>query len=276
MPVPLRKLWFAPWIMLLTFASMSHAEHYDVYLLAGQSNMDGRGSASDLTEADQLPFVNAIIFYRNAKQTSQTWCPLSTGFSVPPKFKGDLPSSTFGPEIGFTRILMEHSPEQKIALIKGSQGGTSLKEDWKPGTKGDLRSQGPQYADFIETIAMATEQLSRQGDSWALRGLLWHQGESDSKSSQADYQRRLTEFIRRLREDLDHAELPIVVGEVYDNGNRDSVRAATRVVAADDPTVGLVSSDGTKTWDPGTHFDARSQLLLGKRYASAMLMLQSE
>ena len=38
--------------------------------------------------------------------------------------------------------------------------------------------------------------------------------------------------------------------------------------------VGLVTAKGLSTWDAGTHFDAKSQLILGERYAGAILKLQ--
>ena len=255
---------------ILALQSMCIADEYDVYLLAGQSNMDGRGAMSDLADDQKKPFDNAIIFYRNASRSTDAWRPLAPGFSVPPKYKGELPSPTFGPEIGFAHSMLKKHPKQKLALIKGSKGGTNLRADWKPGVKGDPQSQGPQYRDFMETIQVAKQQLRDQGHQFKIRGLLWHQGESDSKSSTKVYKRRLKELINRIRQDVDLPELPIVVGEVFDNGKRDSVRAAIQAVAEESPTVGLVSSEDTSTSDPGTHFDTKSQLLLGERYASAM------
>ena len=108
-----------------------------------------------------------------------------------------------------------------------------------------------------------------------IRGLLWHQGESDSKASAEKHRQRLEQFAARLREDLGAPALPIVVGEVFDNGKRDSVRAALRAFSEADPLSGLVLSEGLTTWDPGTHFDAASQLVLGQRYAEAILKLQT-
>ncbi|MFG0263916.1 MAG: sulfatase-like hydrolase/transferase [Rhodopirellula sp. JB055] len=255
---------------LIAFHAVSAAEEYDVYLLAGQSNMDGRGLVSKLTEEQQQAFDDAIIFYRNLPHSSEGWQPLAPGFSMPPGYKGELPSPKFGPEIGFARSMLQANPDRKLALIKGSKGGSSLRVDWNPGVQWDPSSQGQRYRDFIETIRMATKELVQRGDTFAIRGLLWHQGESDSKSSTEVYQRRLEELIDRIREDVGVPELPVVVGEVFDNGKRDSVRAAIQAVAAGSSTVGLVSSDGTQTWDPGTHFDAPSQLLLGERYSAAM------
>lgn len=260
---------------LLVLCTCGSAEELDVYLLAGQSNMDGRGQANDLTEEERKSSEQAIIFYRNPPFASDGWQPLAPGFSVPPKFKGMLPSHTFGPEIGFEQAMKAAAPNRKLALIKGSKGGTTLRVDWNPGTHNAPDTQGDRYRDFIETIKLATEALDQRGDSYTIRGLLWHQGESDSKSSSEVYGRQLETLIARIRQDIDAPDLPVVVGEVFDNGKRDAVRAAIQAVGSSGPRLGLVSAEGTRTWDPGTHFDASSQLLLGRRYAEAILAIQA-
>lgn len=262
-------------VVAFAFGSQSTCvgEHFEVYLLAGQSNMDGRGSVSDLSAQQRKPMGQAIIFYRNVSIASDGWQPLQPGFSRPPKFKGDLPAPTFGVEIGFAQSMLKSQPNTKLALIKGSKGGTNLRADWKAGVKGDKKSQGPQYRDFVKTIQAATAELTKRGDTFTIRGLLWHQGESDSKSSVKLYSSRLENLIERIREDVGIPDLPVVVGEVFDNGKRDNVRQATQNVAISSSTVGLVTSEGTTTWDPGTHFDAASQLLMGNRYGKQMLKL---
>jgi len=259
-------------LMVQSIASIS-AAHYDLYLLAGQSNMDGRGKASDLTEAQRQPFERAIIFYRNPPHDSKEWKPLAPGYSIAPGYKGGLPSTTFGPEIGFALAMTKEKPGVQLALIKGSKGGTSLAKDWNPGARGEAASQGPCYRNFVETIRLATNALLRAGHTFQWRGLLWHQGESDAGSTAKVYQQRLTNFVTRLREDIGQPDLPVIVGEVFDNGKRDSINQALRAFAAGHARFGLVSAEGTKTWDNGTHFDAASQLILGERYARAMLKL---
>ncbi|MDQ3813950.1 MAG: sialate O-acetylesterase [Armatimonadota bacterium] len=170
---------------------------------------------------------------------------------------------------------LQAKPERPLALIKGSKGGTSLARDWKPGVHGQPETQGRCYRNFLETIRLATEQLKRDGHTFVVRGVLWHQGESDVKSGQEIYQQRLTTFIARLREDLEKPELPVVIGEVFDNeGKRDAVRRAQRAVADTVLYTGFAAADGLKTSDAGTHFDAASQLILGERFAAAMLKLQ--
>jgi iduronate 2-sulfatase len=145
---------------LLILSVGARGEEYDVYLLAGQSNMDGRGIAAELSEEQRVPAEKTIIFYRNPPHASDGWQPLAPGFSIPPKHKGGIPSTTFGPEIGFASALSEALPDKRFALIKGSRGGTSLRADWNPGIKDDPKSQGVVYRNFMETVRLATNALT--------------------------------------------------------------------------------------------------------------------
>lgn len=266
---PLFSLMLAAVLFWMFTCSPCSADVYDVYLLAGQSNMDGRGEAKDLEPADQESQADAIIYYRNPPFSSGRWVPLTPGYSIPPRYKGDLPSHVFGPEIGFAKSILEGNQERKLALIKSTKGGTSLRKDWNPGEAGDLDSQGDRYRYFVEAVQWGTALLKNGGHKFKIRGLLWLQGESDSKLAAEDYEERFLKFSERVRKDVGIADLPIVVGEVFDNGNRDSVREALHSIGHR-PGFGFVSSEGTSTWDPGTHFDAASQLLLGQRYADAI------
>lgn len=263
-------------VTVLAMGAGAKGADYELYLFAGQSNMDGRGKAANLTEAQRRPSEKTIIFYRNPPYASDGWQALAPGFSIPPKHRSGIPSPTFGPEIGFAAAMEKSQSDRRFAFIKGSKGGTSLRRDWQPGVKGDPKSQGPIYRNFVETVLLATSALIKDGHTFKLRGLLWHQGESDSKSGAETYHRRFVAFAERVREDLKAPMLPIVVGEVFDNGKRDGVRKALRQFGEEDPAGGFVSSAGTTTWDPGTHFDAKSQLLLGSRYAETMLKLTAE
>lgn len=258
-------------LTLIAISAGLHADEFELYLLAGQSNMDGRGKVANLSEEQRKPSRRAIIFYRNPPKSSDGWKPLAPGYSVAPGFKGDLPSKTFGPELGFVATLGKAQPDRKFALIKGSKGGSSLRVDWNPGEAGKPKTQGPRYRNFIETIQLARAALAKDGHTAKLRGLIWHQGESDAGASTELHQERLMQFMARIREDTGATDLPIVLGEVFDNGKRDKVRAAILGASEADPRAGFVSAEGTTAWDKTTHFDARSQLLLGERYAEVIL-----
>lgn len=255
-------------------AVVGEAANHETYLFAGQSNMDGRGRVADLIPAQRQPLKDAVIFYHNAPRGSEGWQPLVPGYSIAPGYRGALPSPTFGLEIGFARALSAAQSGHHFAFIKVSKGGTSLTKDWNPGVKGQPDTQGPCYRDLITTLAQASEALTSKGGTITWRGAVWHQGESDAGSTVEVYEQRLKKFINRLREDLGQPDLPVVVGEVFDNGKRDSVLKAQRTVALQMPHVGLANAQGLKTSDAGTHFDAASQLTLGERCAQAMLKLQ--
>ena len=269
----------------MSLTPAARAEHYDVYILAGQSNMDGRAHVAELTgelahwaaPQPDVRFAYSDSTLRNRHFASEGWITLRPGYSVPPPATlphvDGLPTAFFGPEISFGRTIADAMPAHHVAILKFAEGGTSLKKDWRVGEKGAI------YDQMLAFIAASLQQLKANGDTYELRGFVWHQGESDAKETQKAYAALLTQLIRQLRADLaaypkaGGAELPVVIGEVYDNHERDAVRAAEKQVAGDLAGCGFASAEGLETQDNGTHFNAASQIQLGKRMATAMLAL---
>ena len=253
--------------------------HCLIYLLAGQSNMDGRGNVKDLTGplakyAQPLPAVSICFaaggLHRPYRE-NQGLEPLQPGCSgTPAKAGGKPPANTFGPELGFGHAMAEALPGRKILLIKVSEGGTNLSSDWNPDATGKL------YAQFIKFVQATQQKITEAGGTSEIRGLLWMQGESDAGSSTEQYQTRLAGLIARTRADLKIKELPFLIGQVYDNGKRNTVIAAQKAVAKAIPATAFVEADGLQTFDKGTHFDAASQIELGKRFAREMLRLNPQ
>jgi iduronate 2-sulfatase len=250
------------------------ADQYEVFLVAGQSNCDGRGKASELTgslaEWAKLQ-GDVLIAYscsklRGPALTSGGFKPLRPGWSVAPgkNRPTKLPSGTFGPEVSFGRAMADNMKGKKVALVKFAEGGTSLARDWNPDAKDRL------YPAFLAFTRKSLKELTDAGHTYTIRGMIWHQGESDAKLTADEYQKRLTAFIARVRTDLGVPGLPFGVGEVFDNGKRDTVRAAQKVTAAKVPGVLFVPAGGLTTFDGGTHFDAASQIELGERFAAGM------
>ena len=255
-------------------AGVARAEHYEVFIVAGQSNCDGRGKAAELTGTlakYAKPQADVLIAYsctelRGPILASDGFQPLQPGWSVAPG-KGKpakLPSNTFGPELAFGRAMADQLPGKKVALIKFAEGGTSLAKDWNPDIKDRL------YPAFLKFTEASLATLKTQGHTFALRGMIWHQGESDASLKAEEYQKMLTAFIGRVRTDLKSPELPFGIGEVYDNGKRDSVRDAQKATAKEVKGTFFVPADKLKTFDMGTHFDAASQIELGQRFAAGM------
>ena len=265
-------------MVLTVLVSAARAERYEVFLLAGQSNMDGRGAKKELVgrlaeyaePQKDVPLAFAAGGLHRLLTLSEGFVPLAPGYSgTPGKKAGGLPSNTFGPEVSFGRAMADGMPGKYLLLIKYAEGGTSLKSDWNPTAKDKL------YEKFIAFTNQSLKVLKDRGDTFELRGMIWHQGESDAGLPAGKYQEMLTEFIGRVRNDLGAKALPFVIGEVFDNGKRDTVRAAQKAVAKAVPGVYFVSSKGLKTFDKGTHFDAASQIELGRRFAEPLLKLMA-
>lgn len=250
------------------------ADHFEVFLIAGQSNCDGRGQASalkgDLAKWAK-PQADVLIAYSCSKLRgpileSGGFKPLQPGWSVAPgkNRPKELPSGTFGPEVSFGRGIADALPGKRVALIKYTEGGTSLAKDWRPDVKDRL------YVAFLAFTNKSLKDLKDRGHTYILRGMIWHQGESDAALTADEYQKLLTTFIARIRADLNAPDLPFGIGEVFDNQKRDAVRAAQKAMASAVKDVFFVSAENLKTSDGGTHFDAASQIELGERFASEM------
>ena len=110
-----------------------------VFILAGQSNMDGRGEASKLSEAEMKLLANASqkihfvykgtvgegnpIRYNGALDFTNPWNFVKQKFRV---------KKCFGPELFFGVELVKNHPKHDYLFIKRSQGGTSLYGAWNP------------------------------------------------------------------------------------------------------------------------------------------------
>jgi iduronate 2-sulfatase len=250
------------------------ADDIQVFLVAGQSNCDGRGPASGLTgplakwtkPQDDVSITYSCSKLRGPVLTSGGFKPLQPGWSVAPGKSRPtaLPGGTFGPEVSFGRSMADRLKDKKVAIIKYAEGGTSLAKDWNPEVKDRL------YAAFLDFTRASLKDLKDKGHTVTVRGMIWHQGESDAGLTAEEYEKHLTAFIGRVRTDLDLRDLPFGIGEVYDDGKRDKVRAAQKATAEKVKLAFFVPADGLKTFDKGTHFDAASQIELGERFAAGM------
>jgi iduronate 2-sulfatase len=260
-------------LLLLLLAGTAQADTYDVYILAGQSNMDGRGSVSSLSGTLATPQTGQLIYYANpgdgdATVKSNGWQTLAPGFSVSPgtSRSSALPNGTFGPEIGFVDTLTQANPSgNPVAIIKVARGGTNLNSDWSP--------TGFMYQALLTEVDAAMQALGTGGDTGAIRGMLWHQGESDSADLD-HYQDNLETLIGDVRTLVADPLLPFVIGELAQTKSQ-AFRTLQQTIADENLGVGFASSASLNTPD-GTHFDAAGQVVLGQRYAEQIAILTPE
>lgn len=107
--------------------------------------------------------------------------------------------------------------------------------------------------------------------SGTLKGILWHQGESDNGAPEG-YLDQLKTLIANLRSDLGETDLPIVAGQI---NNAPPINDQIAKLSETVHSAAFVPSEGLTTTDRW-HFDTESQIELGNRYAKQMLKLQAE
>ena len=235
-----------------------------VYLMAGQSNMQGHGSNSGLADTSgfDLSAQRTDVFMKNIISNNRGLSGLAPGF-------GER-SSKYGVELKMGNVLGDVLPEN-VYLFKGSQGGTTLDNTahWRPlahgGVEGNLYDQLMSgFNDFIQT-----EMVANNID-YEIAGFIWFQGYNDTFGSEELYEEHLRNLISSVRADLSLPNLPVIITQINDNRGSagDIVMAAQAKVAQEDPLAQLVYSGDQR---PYYHYGNDSYIVIGERIAQAAL-----
>jgi hypothetical protein len=227
---------------------------FHLFLLAGQSNMAGRGFVEP---ADREPIPGVL-----ALDATGAWVPARD------PVHWDKPLAGVGLARSFAARYLERHPGVTVGIIPTACGGSPI-STWAPGHYFEATLSYP----YDDALARSRHALS----SGTLRGILWHQGETDSKPDLAPvYEEALTRLIERLRRELAAPETPFVIGQLgqfaavpWDEA-RHAVDAAHRRIAATVPLTAFVRSDGLTSNPDNIHFDAASLREFGRRYADAL------
>jgi hypothetical protein len=247
----LTQTWIAFLLMLsaLAHGAAEPGAPVHVFLLVGQSNMAGRAKPSQ----EDLKPVEGILLWNDQGAWEAAVAPYNR-YAVHRKkiFTG------LNPGVTFARTYQAAHPGVNIGIVCQARGGTSI-EQWLnrgPGNRMNL------YQASIDAAKKAME-------SGSLKGILWHQGESNSDRVAA-YPAQLKELIRRFREDLHAPDLPVVFSQVgawreaYKPFNEMIIRQPANI-----PHTACVMTEGLGNRD-SAHFDTAGQHLLGERFAAAL------
>jgi hypothetical protein len=181
------------------------------------------------------------------------WEPASNPLNRYSTIRKGLGMQKMNPGYTFAKAMIENDDAISIGLVVNAKGGTSIRQ-WARGST------------FYKEALKRTQAARKTG---VLKGVLWHQGESDAKD--AGYLDKLKALVSDIRRDLKQPDLPFVAGQVNNvKLVNDQIARLPEVV----PFTGFASSDGLKAMDRW-HFDAKSMRLLGRRYAEAMLKIHA-
>ncbi len=235
-----------------------------LFLLGGQSNMDGCGRGEELPAMFRSHPKN-VVTWDNQKKL---WVELTKDSMATAR------RQQFGPEMAFAHRLAKTYPNHTIAISKTSAGGTKLHTQWVPG-KG-------MYQRFIRNFRNAIAHLKEAGLEYEVSGMLWMQGESDSETVEmaGAYEENLKLLIADVRKQTGNARLPFVMGRIsssllkktpWNFDQAETVQEAQEAVAGQDGNVHIINTDKLSTRKDNTHFDTKAQLTLGGQMAGIMI-----
>ncbi len=225
----------------------------DLYLLIGQSNMSGR---APIRAAEEDTLDDVILFKGDGWEKAAN--PLNKYSTV----RKTLAMQKLGPGYSFAKNIQECTG-RKIGLIVNARGGTKI-QWWQKGYT------GPDGYDLYEETVKRAKKAERYGN---IKGIIWHQGENNHEES-GIYISYLKQLVGDLRNDLGK-QVFFVAGEL---GKWKSEYAKMNHVMREIPkeigNSAVVTTDGLTPLNVDTtnpHFDTRSQIILGERYADKVL-----
>ena len=282
-----------------------------VFILAGQSNMEGAGAIEgDLERNGGMGSLRHLVEdpaqaarFGHLVDDQGGWAVRDDVWIWYFDRKGKLTvgygarEDRIGPELQFGHVVGDHFEEQ-VLLIKIAWGGKSLAVDFRPPSSGG--EVGPYYRELIQKVRAVLEDLDTHfpaydGRGYQLAGLGWHQGWNDrvNQAFNDEYEGNLANFIRDVRGDLGVEDLPFVVAETGMSGPEEkhpralSLMRAQAAVAEYEEFAGNVAFVGTRDFyrppeaspsGQGYHWNcnAETYLLIGQGMGDAMLGLIRE
>ena len=238
----------------------SSKKNFHLFLLMGQSNMSG---GVGLAAGDTQP-VPHVLKMRFAKEGEEPKWALGAHPLHP---RRPNKKNRFGPGLSFAKAYLDDNPGVVVGLVPMAWGGRSIEQ---------LGKGSGIYSDAIRHAKAAMK-------AGALKGVLWHQGESDTvEQTRTDaYEKRLHRLIEDVRKDLGSPQLPFIVGnlaEFYGTGKDHKapdrvariarIKEILRSLPGKVAHTGFVESTGcSPAAQAKVHFDRKSCVLMGKRYA---------
>ncbi len=194
-----------------------------VFVLAGQSNMQGHGRISMGKDGDldyaakqkQFAYLKTgddwaerddVWYYHKSGKGVVTKSNLKTGLGGR--------ADSIGPELAFGHVIGEYYNEQ-VLLIKCAWGGQPLGGSFRPPSSGDTGAKYKQVLaetqDVLKNLKAYFPAYKDQG--FEIAGFFWHQGWNDgcNKAFSQEYEKNMINFIKDMRKDLGNADLPFVI-----------------------------------------------------------------
>jgi len=221
-----------------------------VFILAGQSNMEGQGKIRLDPKRNQGKGTLEYLVkhpataerFKHIVDDRGEWLSRKDVWIWYLGRKGNLTvgygarNDRIGPEFQFGHVIGDCF-ENQVLLIKTAWGGKSLAKDFRPpASQGKL---GPYYTRMIGHVKDVLANLKDHfpdydGDGYEIAGFGWHQGWNDgcSLNDCKEYETNLANLIRDVRKDLGVPNLPFVIANSGFGGRGQKVSRRLMIVEA--------------------------------------------
>ncbi|MDA1015758.1 MAG: sialate O-acetylesterase [Planctomycetota bacterium] len=256
--------------LAVTTPIQAENEWVRVFILAGQSNMQGHGRVKAEERANGgrgslewlVQHPNPTRKFNHLANKDGSWISRTDVQIWYLDRKGDLKpgfghqEGFIGPELGFGSVVGDRF-EEPVLLIKLAWGGKSLAKDFRPPSSGG--ETGLYYKELLrhtrEVLGQVGEHFPQfAGKKMHMSGFGWHQGWNDRVNQRFNdaYAQNMANFIRDIRKDLGVPKLPFVIAETGMSGREErhpralSLMKAQAEVAKLEEFKGNVAFVGTK------------------------------
>lgn len=233
-----------------------------VFVLAGQSNMEGFGTIDDPeNDAGSLNYViendinedwsilgepgdwnsfdGASLYFASNGDTIRSGVTVGQGNSP----------NLIGAELMFAHEMDEYY-DDPVLIIKTAWGGKNLAVDFRPPSAGNA---GEFYNTMISTVNDVTQNLETEFpniglNDFEISGFVWFQGWNDGESDDFlnEYESNLYHLVNDVRDDFNRPDLPVVIANSGQGGfelSDDSwVRSMQTIVSTAQENVGCNDS----------------------------------
>ncbi len=233
-----------PFALFIVLASTLGATPLKVFILSGQSNMQGHAKTSTFDYVSKDPKSTKLYkLMTDAKgepaSCDQVWISyLSEGKGQAPTLKEGKVTAGFGagddkigPEFTFA-LIMEKELNEPILIIKTAWGGKNLHTQFRSPSAGEPGEYWDKMVKHVHRVLADPKKVHPAYDEkkgYEIAGFVWFQGwndmvdrntypQRDKPGGYDQYSETLRHFIRDVRKEFKAPKMPFIIGVMGTGG----------------------------------------------------------